>query len=62
MAQVNVAENLFSQAAGNGFTARCLPSIDNEHCILSLLWAAGVPRGGTVAPSAWSNTTKKEIQ
>ena len=31
MAQVNVAENLlFSQAAGNGFTARCLPSIDRE--------------------------------
>ena len=31
MAQVNVAEDLlFSQAAGNGFTARCLPSIDRE--------------------------------
>ena len=31
MGQVNVAEELlFSQAAGNGFTARCLPSIDRE--------------------------------
>ena len=31
MGQVNVAEGLlFSQAAGNGFTARCLPSIDRE--------------------------------
>ena len=31
MGQVNVAEDLlFSQAAGNGFTARCLPSIDRE--------------------------------
>ena len=31
MGQVNVAkELLFSQAAGNGFTARCLPSIDRE--------------------------------
>ena len=31
MAQVNVAEDLlFSQAAGNGFTARCLPSMDRE--------------------------------
>ena len=31
MAQVNVAEDLlFSQAAGNGFTARCLPTIDRE--------------------------------
>ena len=31
MGQVNVAEDLlFSQATGNGFTARCLPSIDHE--------------------------------
>ena len=31
MGQVNVAEELlFSQAAGNGFTARCLPSMDRE--------------------------------
>ena len=31
MGQVDVAERLlFSQAAGNGFTARCLPSIDRE--------------------------------
>ena len=31
MGQVNVAEDLlFSQAAGNGFTTRCLPSIDRE--------------------------------
>ena len=31
MGQVNVAEDLlFSQAAGNGFTARCLPSIDRK--------------------------------
>ena len=31
MAQVNVIEDLlFSQAAGNGFTARCLPSIDRS--------------------------------
>ena len=31
MGQVNVAEDLlFSQAAGNGFTARCLPTIDRE--------------------------------
>ena len=31
MGQVNVAEGLlFSQAAGNGFTARCLPNIDRE--------------------------------
>ena len=31
MAQVNVAEELlFTQAAGNGFTARCLPSMDRE--------------------------------
>ena len=31
MGQVNVVENLlFSQAAGNGFTARCLPSMDRE--------------------------------
>ena len=31
MAQVNVVEDLlFSQAAGNGFTARCLPSMDRE--------------------------------
>ena len=31
MGQVNVAEELlFSQAAANGFTARCLPSIDRE--------------------------------
>ena len=31
MGQINVAEGLlFSQAAGNGFTARCLPSIDRE--------------------------------
>ena len=31
MGQVNVAEDLlFSQAAGNGFTARCLPSMDRE--------------------------------
>ena len=31
MGQVNVTENLlFSQAAGNGFTARCLPSMDRE--------------------------------
>ena len=31
MGQVSVAEDLlFSQAAGNGFTARCLPSMDRE--------------------------------
>ena len=31
MGQVNVVEDLlFSQAAGNGFTARCLPSMDRE--------------------------------
>ena len=31
MGQVNVTEDLlFSQAAGNGFTARCLPSMDRE--------------------------------
>ena len=31
MGQVNVIEDLlFSQAAGNGFTARCLPSMDRE--------------------------------
>ena len=31
MGQVNVVENLlFNQAAGNGFTARCLPSMDRE--------------------------------
>ena len=31
MGQVNIAEELlFSQAAGNGFTARCLPSMDRE--------------------------------
>ena len=31
MGQVNVIEDLlFSQAAGNGFTARCLPSFDRE--------------------------------
>ena len=31
MGQVNVVEDLlFSQAAGNGFTARCLPSFDRE--------------------------------
>ena len=31
MGQVNVAEELlFSRAAGNGFTARCLPSMDRE--------------------------------
>ena len=31
MGQVSVAEKLlFSEAAGNGFTARCLPSIDRE--------------------------------
>ena len=31
MGQVNVAEKLlFSEAAGNGFTARCLPNIDRE--------------------------------
>ena len=31
MGQVNIAERLlFSESAGNGFTARCLPSIDRE--------------------------------
>ena len=31
MGQVNVIEDLlFSQAAGNGFTSRCLPSMDRE--------------------------------
>ena len=31
MGQVNIIEDLlFSQAAGNGFTARCLPSMDRE--------------------------------
>ena len=62
MGQVNVVEDLlFSQAAGNGFTARCLPSMDRDvgsPAQVRGAWFGGLcfhsrrtPCGGWLAPS-----------